>query len=236
LIFCLLARRIRYDIHWYSLTFHKDITLKFFDDLVSFYFNKNLDNSTVSKKIVHLKRFLSFTFSRGDNKFDAFKSYVFDYRSKSSELNIFTLKDSEYETLCKKPFNKYFGIYEKARLYFLLGCSTGLRYSDLIRIELKMIKDDFLYITTKKTATDVCIPLNNVSRVILSRWNFAVPYLSNAKLNVALHGIFKKLDFDEEVKYHRIVSKRPLDLYLHLQSLQERLLSNHQFPNNQKDF
>ena len=55
---------------------------------------------------------------------------------------------------------------ERVRDLFIVGCWTGLRFSDFSKIASHNIKDDFIEIETQKTGAKVFIPIHPIVVVI----------------------------------------------------------------------
>ena len=76
---------------------------------------------------------------------------------------------------------------EKVRDLFLIGAYTGLRFSDFTRIRPEHIEETegktILNITTQKTGEQVSIPLLPIPLVLLRKYNFEAPKISNQKMN-----------------------------------------------------
>ena len=62
---------------------------------------------------------------------------------------------------------------------FVLGCSTGLRYSDLVSISPSHVRNDKIHIETQKTGEGVTIPLNPLSAAILEKYQRRIRKISN---------------------------------------------------------
>jgi integrase len=77
---------------------------------------------------------------------------------------------------------------EKVRDLFIIGCYTGLRYSDFSKICPENIitegEGTYIVITTQKTTTRVVIPLNPVVIEIIRKYGGTIPKAySNQKMN-----------------------------------------------------
>ncbi len=64
---------------------------------------------------------------------------------------------------------------EMIRDLFVLGCFTGLRYSDLSSIKPANIKGDFIHLRQGKTMNHVVIPLNATAKKIIRKYNGGIP-------------------------------------------------------------
>ena len=60
---------------------------------------------------------------------------------------------------------------ERIRDLFVLGCYTGLRYSDLSNIKPANIKADFIHLRQGKTMNHVVIPLNETAQEIIKKYS-----------------------------------------------------------------
>ena len=90
---------------------------------------------------------------------------------------------------------------EKVRDLFLIGCYTGLRYSDFTRIRPEHITEEdgqkFLSITTQKTGTLVDIPLFPQAELLLRKYDFHPPGISNVKMNEYLREVGQLAGLDD---------------------------------------
>ena len=109
---------------------------------------------------------------RGLNTNMAFKNKSF---SKPTEdvYKIFLAKD-EILMLANLEIPKN-NIKSIIRDYFIIGCCTSLRYSDLIRIKKENIKNECIYMTTVKTSQEVIIPISPLVKLILEKYNYELP-------------------------------------------------------------
>lgn len=73
---------------------------------------------------------------------------------------------------------------DNVRDLFIIGCYTGLRFSDYASINAAEIKDDMQTITQRKTGNKVVIPIHDeVKRVLAKRGGVAPRPISNQKFN-----------------------------------------------------
>jgi integrase len=84
---------------------------------------------------------------------------------------------------------------DTTRDLFLIGCYTGLRFSDLSTLTPEHIKDGMITITAQKTGQTVVIPLHKTVKKIMDKYNGELPPAkSNQKTNEALKDLCKKPD------------------------------------------
>ena len=93
-----------------------------------------------------------------------------------------------------------------ARDIFVVGCLTGQRYSDYIRISTEMYyhigNRTFIHLKQEKTGKEVYIPLNPIIDTILKRNDGHIPFMQRAKLtrDIRICGMF--LGWNEPVTVH----------------------------------
>jgi integrase len=88
---------------------------------------------------------------------------------------------------------------------FVIGCYTGLRFSDLATLNEKNIidKGTKIKILTQKTGELVIIPLHTYILEILKRYNGKIPQvISNQKMNDHLKAIGKEAKIKEKTTLH----------------------------------
>lgn len=136
---------------------------------------------------------MNWAFSKGITTNAKFK----DFKKPSSETTIVTLTQQQLDTLFYLDLSGEKKL-EKARDLFVLGCATGLRFSDYSRISPANIKADFIVISTEKTDAQVRIPLTDYSREILKRYPNGLPRISNVNLNRFLKEVGIRAKFFEE--------------------------------------
>lgn len=102
---------------------------------------------------------------------------------------------------------KLSGSMAAARDLFLLGCYTGLRFSDCSRLTREEADKDIITKVQQKTKEEVNIPMHPRVREILKNWNGA-PELSVQKLNTMIKAICASIGIDEtiEVKEGRSIA------------------------------
>lgn len=169
------------------------IDLDFYQDLIEYLTKiKKLATNTIGGIIKDLKTFLNEATERGINKNFAYKSKRF--RVISEETDSIYLTDDELDELYRLDLSGGPRL-EKVRDLFLIGCYTGLRYSDFTEILPENIKEGFIHITTKKTSEKVIIPFHPVVSKIIKKYRGHLPQsISNQKMNDYLKEIAKMTD------------------------------------------
>jgi integrase len=95
---------------------------------------------------------------------------------------------------------------DRVRDLFLIGCWTGLRFSDWNKVTPENIKDGFLELKQQKTGGAVVIPLHSVVTQIIKKHNGELPELiSSQKTNDYLKEVAQKAGIKETV--HKSITR-----------------------------
>jgi integrase len=140
---------------------------------------KSFADSTILKNLQTLRIFLNGQHDRGMPINVAYKKY----KIKSKPLPaLITLEPDEFRLLLTKLDNERL---EKVRQLFVLQCSTGLRYSDAVKIRKNHVRNNVIFMNSTKTRQKLQIPLNENSLEILTMCNFDASSItiSNQKYN-----------------------------------------------------
>lgn len=170
-----------------------DIDLEFYNQFVDFLRNHEIKDkdgnivkpglaiNTIGKRIKTLKTFLHDATENGINTNLKFKSKNFKKLTEESD-NIYLTKEEltkfyQHDFISKPHL-------ERVRDLFIIGCWTGLRFSDLNQITPDKIKGDFIYLKQQKTGGKVIIPVHYTVKEILKKYNGKLPEpISNQKFN-----------------------------------------------------
>lgn len=137
--------------------------------------------NNVGKYLQTLKVFLNDASSRGINVRQ-------DYRSRKFKV---VKEDADGVYLSEPELRRLyeFDLHEQPRLervrdLFLVGCYTGLRFSDFTNLRPENIKDGLIRIEQQKTSDKVVIPCHEVVTLMLEKYNGTLPRsISNQKMN-----------------------------------------------------
>lgn len=131
--------------------------------------------NTVAKRLKHFKSFLRYCIKLGGSV--GFNLDDLTYKEKPG-LKI-SLTESELTAL--QNF-KLTGRKAEIRDLFVLQCNTGLRISDLKRVDQNLHANK-IKITAQKTGTLIEIPISPNIRQILERYNYTLPQVPDQKIN-----------------------------------------------------
>lgn len=164
-----------------------DITVEFAYKFIDFLYSEPREFSTnyVSKMFDNLHLFIHEAY---DRELHTNKAYTKDaFRIGKTLTYAIALTEKELHTMLNYDFLDNERL-SKARDLFLMGCYTGLRYSDFSRLKIEHFTQEqdttIIKITTQKTKTQVAIPVFPETMQILERNGGKPPAaITNQKLN-----------------------------------------------------
>lgn len=182
------------------------IDLDFFNSFTNYLYSPPRKYSTnyVSKLTRNLKTILQEATERGINTNLKFKSKKFRVSSEEAK-NIYLTKE-ELQALHQLDLSKNLRL-EKVRDLFLVGCYSGLRFSDFTQIKpehLRMINEvQVIDIFTQKTKEPVTIPVHPIVDQVFKKYNDGTNVLpkplSNQKMNQYLKELGALAQINEEI-------------------------------------
>ncbi|RFP66397.1 hypothetical protein D0N36_03350 [Hymenobacter lapidiphilus] len=149
-------------------------------------------NSSVAKVIKSLKRVLNQLADDDLMPHTKYRRFTLSESKKTVARTVIALTQQEMDALKALPLVNTPGV-AYVRDLFILGCSSGLRYSDLVRLQPSHIRNNHIHIEMQKTGEAVAIPLNATSKAILKRYDYTIRRISNVGYNVHLKTLLQLL-------------------------------------------
>lgn len=181
-----------FDVNLYT----NSVNEEFLDDFITWLEEKNLRLSYIGYQVILIKGMVKKAAIYGyavDPSFD-------DVQVKAEETFSVYLSMNEITRLYY--YENLTNIQKKWRDLFVLGCLTGLRYSDYSTLDDSNFQGDFIVKVTKKTGVKVVIPVHDYIREIVSRYPEKFPAgLSTQQFNRHLKNIARKAGFNDAVVY-----------------------------------
>jgi integrase len=100
------------------------------------------------------------------------------------------------------------------RDWFIIGCYTGLRVSDLTLLNARNLSSGFITIANEKTDTKVVIPVHRYVKDILTKYKGFPPPVSSQDLNKEIKKIAKKAKIEADVLFTITKGGKRQDHYL----------------------
>lgn len=172
---------------------------KFFDFYTGY---KKLGNNGFGKIIKVLKSILNCATERGVNTVLTYKSK--EFKALREDVNNIYLNEEELKGIIDLDFSSNKKL-EQARDLFIIGCYTGLRFSDFTKLTSSNISDGLIRVRTQKTGTNVVIPLLPEAERIIKKYNGNLPKAyCNQKMNEYLKLIGKEAGMFEKIQKSRL--------------------------------
>ena len=152
-----------------------DIDLDYYLGFVEFLTAKGYSPNTIGSRVKGLKLFMNEAYERDLHTNLDFKKKRFS--KPKEETNSVYLNNDELLKIYNCDFSKRKKL-DRVRDIFLIGCYTGLRFSDLSQLN----------------------PIHTIVRTILAKYNNELPkMLSNQKFNYYIKEVAKAADIDESI-------------------------------------
>jgi len=180
----------------------ENIDLDFYDDFIKYLKGKNFSDNTIGKLIKNIKVFLSNAQDKGLHNNPYYKNKRFKVMSEDTDSIYLSVE--ELETIYNLDLSKNKKL-DKVRDLFIIGCWTGLRFSDLCELSIDNISETnygkLITIKTVKTGETVVIPVHHTIIEIFKKYNNTLPPVpSNQKMNDYLKDIGGIAEINETIE------------------------------------
>ena len=170
-----------------------DITQSMITDWVGFMQGLGRSANTIAHKVMTLKATMRAAVERGLTENMKWQFY----RNSTEDTEAVALDEEELEKLRLLDLTSNRRL-ERVRDLFLMGCWTGLRFSDVTRIKDENIRHGMITIRQQKTGNYVTIPVHPVFMELWEKYGGQLPPpISNQKFNCNLKEVCKKAGKDE---------------------------------------
>lgn len=180
-----------------------DINLDFHNKFISYLENEErLNNNTIGGYIDDIKLFCNNASKKGLKISTDVKSS--DFYTPKNKTNDIYLREDEITNIFNCDLDLDY--FDNARDWFVIGLRTGLRVSDLLKLDKSFVEDDeFICLTTIKTEYPIIIPIHDQVRKILQKRNGDFPRkISDQKFNDYIKIVAQKAGIIEMVDGSRM--------------------------------
>ena len=151
--------------------------------------------NTFGRNLGLLKTFLGYCLEEGHTKNDQFKKFVVKREVTHQEV----LDMNEVKRMYTFDLSKNKRL-ERVRDVFILGCLTGMRYSDYKRIKKENIVNDVIRMREVKDKSKTLeIPLSSWAKEILEKYNYNLPVISEQKFREYIKETTRLVGFTDQV-------------------------------------
>lgn len=169
---------------------------RFYQRYIDYLEGKNYSKNNIGVMISKLKRILNQAVIEGHQNDTGFRSWkVFS----EDVYNVYLTTD-EIKLLYELKLK---GNDDVARDLFIIGCYTGLRVGNYLKLEEINFKVDFLEVITIKNGPKVTIPMHPYVKSILEKHDYELPKISEQKLRKKIKDICCLAKMKEEIEYVR---------------------------------
>ena len=118
------------------------------------------------------------------------------FRKEMEQVDAVYLTNEEVTKIANLPLC---GPHAIARDVFLVGCHTGMRFSDYSRLSMDDISDGVIHFITQKCNTPVDLPAHPRVLKILKKYKGRMPHISPQKLNAQIKEVCKEAGIKDVV-------------------------------------
>lgn len=122
------------------------------------------------------------------------------FRKETEQVDAVYLTNEEVTRVAELPLCGSHGL---VRDIFIIGCHTGMRFSDYSRLSMDDISDGVIHLITQKCKTPVDIPVHPRVMAILKKYNGSIPKISGQKFNVYIKDVCKEAGINESILVRR---------------------------------
>lgn len=179
----------------FKLTF-KAINKRFHIEFTDYSMNrKQHATNTYRRNLGLFKTFMFYALEHGYTYQDDFRKFQ---KMKEAFTEKVALKAEDLANIMAHQFELV--RLERARDVFVFACTTGMRFGELKLIGEHNVIDGNIVLKEEKGVNKKPreIPLNNLSEMILKKYDYNLPLIANQKQNKYIKEVFKAAGYDQE--------------------------------------
>ena len=186
------------------------LDMQFYDEYMDYQLNiKGNSHNLFGKRIKTLKTFLNDATIRGNNIHLMYKG--FKVTVKDSD-NIYLTED-EIKRMYKLDLSDNEKL-EEVRDLFVVGCRTGLRYSDLVTIRKENISKEGIKFKVEKTEAILNTVIIEETQEILEKYNYELPRMSSTIFNKYIKEVGELAGINEITHKDTYKAGKPISIRL----------------------
>ncbi len=186
----------------------RNLNLKFYNEFMDYLFHKavkpdgsiGLVTNSAGKIVRMLKGFVNYQMAKGTIPAIDLKNF----KVVEEETDAIYLTETELSKINKLDLSEDKELKE-IRDILLVGCYTGLRYSDLSSLNSEHIdlENELINIKQRKVHKAVVIPMIDYVPEILKKYNYELPKVSSNKFNERVKELGQKIKLNQKVEIVR---------------------------------
>lgn len=175
--------------------------MDWYQDYSKYALSEGYQQSSINNTIKNLKSVLNRAKEKGHHKEKKYLNARF--KKVKVDTKKIALSTSEVQSIIDLDLEEFKHL-EKYKDVFLVGCFSGLRFSDLMRIKPHHIKKEgeryYIDMITLKTKQIVIIPMNRIVRNIMKKYNYKLPFVTEQKTNKNIKKIGQLASINEMIE------------------------------------
>ncbi len=183
----------------YGISLEYDsINIDFYNRFMKWLYERNYSTNTIGTLVKNIKVFMNEAADRGYHQNVEYRNRKFKVVEEVTDTVYLT--ETELDQIYDADFSNW-SYLDRARDLFMVGCYTGLRFSDLRKLKKENFSNKgLLKIKTQKTGEVVIIPLNSKVLSIYKKYKGEIPVeISNQKQNEYLKEIAQIAGINQDV-------------------------------------
>jgi integrase len=162
---------------------------------------KNLAKNTIWKDVTTIKSIMNYFLEEGLIKALPYRTKKFKAVEEESDNVYLTMAELENIENLDLSNNQRL---ERVRDFFIVGCYTGFRYSDLSKVnKYSFLKEEdsteFIQLVQQKTGEPITVPVLHVVKEIFEKYDYQLPSISNQKVNDYIKEVCQMAEINETV-------------------------------------
>lgn len=169
-----------------------DINYTFCENFIEWMSEKDLCANTRGSHVKFVKAAMNEAYKSKLHNNEEFRTF----RKEVEQIDAVYLTKEEVTKIAQLPLC---GTYAIARDLFIIGCHTGMRFSDYSRLSMDDISDGVIHFITQKCNTPVDIPAHPRVLEILKKYGGTVPEITPQKFNLYIKQVCKEAGLNESI-------------------------------------
>lgn len=169
-----------------------DINYTFCEDFIEWMSKRDLCANTRGAHVKFIKAAMNEAFKNKLHKNEDFRTF----RKETEQVDAVYLTNEEVNKIAELPLCGSYGL---VRDLFIIGCHTGMRFSDYSRLSMNDISNGVIHVITQKCNTPVDIPAHPRVLEILKKYGGTTPKISGQKFNSYIKIVCKEAGINDSM-------------------------------------
>lgn len=169
-----------------------DINYTFCEDFIEWMSERGLCANTRGSHVKFVKAAMNEAHKNKLHKNEDFRTF----RKETEQVDAIYLTNEEVTKVAQLPLC---GTHALVRDIFIVGCHTGMRFSDYSRLSINDVSDGVIHFITQKCKTPVDIPAHPRVLDILNKYGGSIPKISGQKFNAYIKDVCKEAGINESI-------------------------------------